>query len=72
LARLALRLAGLDEAQAVARSADSFGWAAERPRYSVLGSAHGALLPSVENALLRYLAEEPLLQVEREPAMLVE
>jgi dTDP-4-dehydrorhamnose reductase len=69
LARLALRLAGLDEAQAVARSADSFGWAAERPRYSVLGSAYGALLPSVENALLRYLAEEQLLQTEREPAL---
>jgi dTDP-4-dehydrorhamnose reductase len=69
LARLALRLAGLDETQAVARSADSFGWAAERPRYSVLGSAHGALLPSVENALLRYLAEEQLLQAEREPAL---
>lgn len=72
LARLALRLAGLDEACVVPRPAASFGWAAERPRYSVLGSAHGALLPSVENALHRHLADERLLQAESESAVLVE
>lgn len=64
LARLALRLAGLDEATVVPRPAASFGWAAARPRYSVLGSTHGAQLPSVEDALHRYLAEEQLLQAE--------
>ncbi|MFD1872955.1 SDR family oxidoreductase [Hymenobacter bucti] len=72
LARLALRLAGLDEAYVVPRPAASFGWAAARPRYSVLGSAHGAQLPTVENALLRHLAEEGLLQAENEVAVLVE
>jgi len=72
LARLALRLAGLDEAIVVPRPAASFGWAAERPRYSVLGSAHGALLPTVEDALHRHLADERLLQAESESAVLVE
>jgi dTDP-4-dehydrorhamnose reductase len=72
LARLALRLAGLDEGCVVSRPAASFGWAAERPRYSVLGSEHGAQLPTVEHALLRHLAEEGLLQAESESAILVE
>ncbi|HET9502034.1 MAG TPA: SDR family oxidoreductase [Hymenobacter sp.] len=72
LARLALRLAGLDEAGVVPRPAASFGWAAERPRYSVLGSAHGAILPSVESGLRRHLEDERLLQAESETAILVE
>ena len=71
LARLALRLAGLDEATVVPRPTASFGWAAARPRYSVLGSTHGAQLPSVEDALHRYLAEERLLQAEDKAALLV-
>jgi dTDP-4-dehydrorhamnose reductase len=71
LARLALRLAGLDEDAVVPRPAASFGWAAARPRYSVLGSTHGAQLPSVENALHRYLADERLLQAEGKAAVLV-
>jgi len=69
LARLALRLAGLDEACVVSRSAASLGWAAERPRYSVLGSEYGALLPTVENALHRHLADEQLLQTDTEPIL---
>lgn len=72
LARLALRLAGLDEACVVPRPAASFGWAAARPRYTVLGSAHGALLPTVEDALLRHLEDERLLQTENKAAVLVE
>jgi dTDP-4-dehydrorhamnose reductase len=71
LARLALRLAGLSEAWVVPRPAANFGWAAERPRYSVLGSIHGAQLPSVESALHRYLADEKLLQAEEKAAVLV-
>ena len=72
LARLALRLAGLDEACVVPRPAASFGWAAGRPRYSVLGSQHGALLPSVESGLHRYLADERLLQAATAATILVE
>ena len=71
LARLALDLAGLDAASVVPRPAAAFGWAARRPAYSVLGSAHGALLPSVESGLRRYLTDERLLQSANPPAVLV-
>ena len=71
LARLALRLAGLDEALVLARPAASFGWAARRPRYSVLGSQHGPLLPDVESGLRRHLEDERLLSLPHPPAVLV-
>jgi len=71
LARLALRVAGLDEGRVVPRPAASFGWAARRPRYSVLGSEHGALLPSGESGLQRHLEDERLLALENPPAILV-
>jgi dTDP-4-dehydrorhamnose reductase len=71
LARLALRVADLDEAIVVARPAASFGWAARRPRYSVLASAHGLLLPTVESGLHRHLADERLLASANPPAILV-
>ena len=71
LARLALRLAGLDEALVQARPAASFGWAARRPAYSVLGSRHGALLPDVESGLRRHLHDEHLLSLPHPPAILV-
>ncbi len=71
LARLAVGLAGLDEAGVVPRPAAAFGWAARRPRYSVLGSEHGALLPSVESGLHRHLTDERLLQSANPPAILV-
>ncbi|WP_204376101.1 SDR family oxidoreductase [Hymenobacter coccineus] len=71
LARLALHTAGLDEACVQPRPAAAFGWAAQRPRYSVLGSAHGALLPSVESGLQRHLEDERLLQSANPPAILV-
>ncbi|MGI4743933.1 MAG: SDR family oxidoreductase [Janthinobacterium lividum] len=71
LARLALRTAGLDEASVVPRPAASFSWAARRPRYSVLASEHGLLLPTVESGLQHHLADERLLQSANPPAMLV-
>ena len=71
LARLALRVAGLDEAAVQARPAASFGWAARRPRYSVLGSRHGPLLPDVESGLHRHLEDEHLLSLPHPPAILV-
>jgi len=69
LARLALRLAGLDETCVVPRPAASFGWAAERPPYSVLGSEHGSLLPTVESGLLRLLEDEQELQADTPPVL---
>jgi dTDP-4-dehydrorhamnose reductase len=71
LAQLALRLAGLDEACVQPRAATSFGWAARRPLFSALASEHGALLPSVESALHRHLADERLLHAASLPAVLV-
>jgi len=57
LARRAAELAGLD-ARAVRPVAwRSFGWAAERPAYSVLGSERGALLGPLEEALDCYMRE---------------
>jgi len=71
-ARLVLRVAGLDEAWVVPRPAASLGWAARRPRYSVLGSEHGTFLPSVESGLHRYLADERRLVAATPPAVLAE
>ena len=71
LARLALRVAGLDEALVQPRPAASFGWAAARPRYSALGSLHGPLLPDVESGLRRHLEDEHLLSLPHPPAILV-
>lgn len=69
LARLALRLAGLDETCVVPRPAASFDWAAERPRYSVLSSEHGPLLPTVESGLLRLLEDQQELQADTPPVL---
>ncbi len=40
------------------------GLAAPRPRYSVLGSERGMLLPPLEKALTQYIDECELLRVE--------
>jgi dTDP-4-dehydrorhamnose reductase len=57
LARLAARLAGFDESLVEARPSSSFGFAARRPAFSALASERGALLPPLEDALSRYVAE---------------
>lgn len=65
-ARLAARAAGLDESLVEARPTASFNFAARRPTFSALASERGALLPALEDALARYVAEcDPVL---REPA----
>ena len=71
LARLACQVAGLDDSLIMPRPTADFEWAAPRPRYTALGSTHGALLPSVESGLQRYLADEQLLQSAHPPAILV-
>jgi len=72
LAKLALSLADLDQAGIVPQPAAAFGWAAARPRTSVLLSKHGALLPSVADGLHRHLQDEQLLQLACPPAALRE
>jgi dTDP-4-dehydrorhamnose reductase len=57
LARLAADMAGLDTSFVVPRAMHTFGLAATRPAYSVLGSKQGNLLPSVENRLYGCVAE---------------
>lgn len=57
LARLAARLAGLDEGLVNARPSRELGFVARRPVYSALGSERGALLPTLEDALSRYIRD---------------
>ncbi|WP_222840618.1 SDR family oxidoreductase [Hymenobacter puniceus] len=72
LARQAVAAAGLDSTGIVPQPVSSFSWAAVRPGFSALRSQQGMLLPSVENALQRYLIDEQLLQSANPPALLVE
>jgi dTDP-4-dehydrorhamnose reductase len=61
-AGLAVRVAelvGLDPALVEARPTAELGLAARRPRYSALTSERASLLPSVENAICRYIAARP-------------
>lgn len=61
-ARLAARAAGLDESLVEERPTASFNFAARRPVFSALASERGALLPALEDALARYVAEcDPVL-----------
>lgn len=53
-ARAAVRAAGLDAGGVLAVPATGLGWAARRPRSSVLGSSRGALLRPLDHALARY------------------
>jgi dTDP-4-dehydrorhamnose reductase len=71
LGRLALRIAGLDESCIMAQPAATFGWAARRPRYSVLGSEHGVLLPSVESGLYRFMADGQQVEAANQQPVLV-
>jgi dTDP-4-dehydrorhamnose reductase len=61
LARRVATMAGLDASQVDARPGKSLMLAAPRPAYSVLSSERGLLLPSLENALSRYLRDNEVL-----------
>ena len=54
-ARSAARVAGLDSSLIEGCSTQSLNLAARRPRYSVLTSERGSLIPSLDDALARYL-----------------
>ncbi len=57
LARLAAELHGLNADLIDPKPTRSFGLAAARPLYSVLGSERGQMLPTLEDALYRYSRE---------------
>lgn len=59
LVRRAAALAGLDAALVQGRPIDALALPARRPRWSVLGSERGALMPSLDDALARYLTARP-------------
>jgi dTDP-4-dehydrorhamnose reductase len=53
-ARCVATVAGYNPAHVDAQSSMAVGWTAPRPRYSVLGSERGTLLPALDDALARY------------------
>ncbi len=57
LARRAVELAGITTGEVEARPLHTLGFAAQRPRYSALGSERGQVLPALDDALERYFAE---------------
>lgn len=57
LARKVSDRAGLDTDLVEARPVHLLNWKATRPKYSVLKSEKGILLPSLDNALMRYFDE---------------
>lgn len=57
LARRAAELAGLDASRVKGCPTSALGLAAPRPLYSVLGSERGAILPSLDESLVRFIAE---------------
>jgi dTDP-4-dehydrorhamnose reductase len=58
LATLAAQAAGVPTRTLKLLSYEEIGWDARRPAYSALGSERGALLPPVEGALHRFLADK--------------
>jgi dTDP-4-dehydrorhamnose reductase len=57
LAKRAAEMAGITSGNIEARPAYTMGFNALRPHYSALGSERGQMLPTLEDALERYLAE---------------
>jgi dTDP-4-dehydrorhamnose reductase len=55
LARKACEMAGVDTGRLDAKSHDALNYTAPRPLFSALGSERGMLLPTLEDALERYL-----------------
>ncbi len=56
-AQLALEIAEMNSPLLQPVKASEVGWLASRPKYSVLGSKRGHLLPKLENALERFITE---------------
>jgi dTDP-4-dehydrorhamnose reductase len=61
--------AGLDSSLVVSKPAATLGFAAPRPRYCALASARGQLMPSLTDAIERYVSEcAELLAADRQAA----
>ncbi|MEO6380110.1 MAG: family 1 glycosylhydrolase, partial [Caulobacteraceae bacterium] len=54
-ARLLARTAGLDERLVIDAAGADLGWTAARPAYSVLASTRGQVMPSLEDAVSRFV-----------------
>jgi dTDP-4-dehydrorhamnose reductase len=54
---MAAEAAGLDPALVQPVPGAALGWVAKRPRFSVLGSERGRVMPTLEHGLARYLGE---------------
>ena len=54
LAKSVCEIAGLDSGLISSEPAEKLNWKAQRPKYSVLKSEKGILLPTLENAIDRY------------------
>ena len=67
LAKSAAQLAGIDADTLVEQASAQAGLAALRPAYSVLGSTRGSTMPSLDSALVRFLAERQDLRQAAEP-----
>jgi dTDP-4-dehydrorhamnose reductase len=68
-ARVAAERADLDSSLVVGRPAATLGFAAPRPKYCALASARGQLMPSLTNAIERYVSEcAELLAADRQAA----
>jgi dTDP-4-dehydrorhamnose reductase len=59
LARRVAEAAGLDSSMVVGIPSRALNQLARRPAYSALGSSRGSLLPSLDDALARYIAAQP-------------
>jgi dTDP-4-dehydrorhamnose reductase len=59
LAALAAEAAEVDASQLTGGSAADVGWTAPRPGHSALGSTRGWPMPSLEDALARYVSVQP-------------
>jgi dTDP-4-dehydrorhamnose reductase len=66
LARWAAGLAELDTGLVVGRPIHALGLPARRPRFSALGSERGSPMPSLDNALTRFLTEREDLETKAE------
>nr|WP_052170958.1 family 1 glycosylhydrolase [Massilia sp. JS1662] len=71
LAEQAAARAGVDASRLEAVSAESYGFAAPRPRYTGLHSERGILLPSLDHALGRYLELRNEIDQEMEEVILM-
>jgi dTDP-4-dehydrorhamnose reductase len=67
LAERAAELAHVESGHLEARPSYSLRRAARRPRYSVLGSERGGLMPTLEDALQRYVRERVVHPVRTRP-----